>query len=67
VAVAIPHRGHGLGLWVKALNLLRLTDERPLVQRVSTWNAASNDHMIRVNRALGFVCEHEWETWELRA
>jgi hypothetical protein len=64
-AVAVAHRGHGLGLWVKALNLLRLMDEVPAAQRVSTWNAASNDHMIRVNRALGFVCEHEWETWVL--
>jgi hypothetical protein len=66
-AVAIPHRGHGLGLWVKAMNLLRVMDERPSVQRVSTWNAVSNDHMIRVNRELGFACEHEWETWELPA
>jgi hypothetical protein len=66
-AVAVAHRGPGLGLWVKALNLLRLMDERPAAQRVSTWNAASNDHMIRVNRALGFACEHEWETWELKA
>jgi hypothetical protein len=64
-AVAVAHRGHGLGLWVKALNLLRLVDEVPAAQRVSTWNAASNAHMIRVNRALGFVCEHEWETWVL--
>jgi hypothetical protein len=32
---------------------------------VTTWNAASNDHMLRVNRRLGFVCEHRWEDWEI--
>lgn len=64
-AVAVPHRGHGLGLWVKARNLLRLLDEAPEARRVSTWNAESNAHMIRVNRRLGFVCEHHWLSWEL--
>ncbi|MDQ1713239.1 MAG: hypothetical protein QOE45_2689 [Frankiaceae bacterium] len=64
-AVTIPHRGHGLGLWLKAVNLLRVLDERPGVRRVETWNAASNDHMLRVNRRLGFVLEHTWHTWEI--
>jgi GNAT superfamily N-acetyltransferase len=64
-AVAVPHRGHGLGLLVKATNLLRLLDERPEARRVVTWNAASNEHMVAVNRRLGFVCEHVWENWEV--
>jgi GNAT superfamily N-acetyltransferase len=64
-AVARPHRGHGLGLWIKAVNLLRVLDERPQAQAVLTWNAASNAHMLRVNRRLGFVCEQRWDTWEL--
>jgi hypothetical protein len=64
-AVTIPHRGHGLGLWLKAVNLLRVVDERPAARRVETWNAASNDHMLRVNRRLGFACEHVWHTWEV--
>lgn len=62
-AVAVPHRGHGLGLYVKAVNLLRAVDSDAEV--VATWNAASNTHMLRVNRALGFVCEHEWDVWEM--
>jgi hypothetical protein len=64
-AVTIPHRGHGLGLWLKAVNLLRVLDERPAVRRVETWNAASNDHMLRVNRRLGFALEHTWHAWEV--
>ena len=63
-AVAIPHRGHGLGLWVKAVNLLRVIDDSD-AQVVETWNAATNEHMLRVNRRLGFVCEHRWSTWEM--
>lgn len=62
-AVAIPHRGHGLGLYVKSVNLLRAMDSP--AQVVSTWNAASNEHMLRVNRRLGFVREHVWDVWEM--
>lgn len=62
-AVAVPHRGHGLGLWVKAVNILHALDSGG--RRITTWNAASNEHMLRVNRALGFVCEHTWENWEI--
>jgi GNAT superfamily N-acetyltransferase len=66
-AVAVPHRGHGLGLWLKAVNLLRVLDEAPEASCIETWNAASNAHMLRVNRRLGFVCEHVWHSWELPA
>jgi GNAT superfamily N-acetyltransferase len=64
-AVAVAHRGHGLGLCIKATNLLRVVTERPEAQAVETWNAASNTHMLRVNRRLGFVAEHVWESWEI--
>ena len=64
-AVAGPHRGHGLGLWVKAVNLLRVLDELPGAVCVSTWNSAGNEHMLRVNRRLGFVRQHVVEQWEL--
>jgi RimJ/RimL family protein N-acetyltransferase len=63
--VARAHRGHGLGLWIKAVNLLRVLDGLPDAVCVETWNAASNEHMLRVNRRLGFVPEHEIEAWEL--
>jgi len=61
--VAPPHRGRGLGLWIKALNLLRVLDGPAEV--VDTWNAASNAHMLRVNRRLGFVTQHEVGAWEV--
>ena len=64
-AVAVAHRGHGIGLWIKAVNLLRVIDDHPGAVCVETWNAASNEHMLRVNRRLGFVTEHVVEAWEL--
>lgn len=63
-AVAVPHRGRGLGLWIKAVNLLRVIDDTG-AQVVETWNSATNEHMLRVNRRLGFVCEHRWASREL--
>jgi GNAT superfamily N-acetyltransferase len=48
------HRGHRLGLLVKSANLLRMRAEAPAAQRVHTWNADSNTHMVAINDALGF-------------
>ncbi|WP_415947970.1 GNAT family N-acetyltransferase [Streptomyces sp. KLOTTS4A1] len=53
-AVVPAHRGHGLGLWVKAAMLLRLRAEHPEVTTVTTDNAEDNVHMLAVNRQLGF-------------
>ncbi|MCB5274469.1 hypothetical protein BJG92_02002 [Arthrobacter sp. SO5] len=52
--VAASHRGHRLGMLVKLLNLRRLVSEYPDVERVVTFNAAENDHMLAINIALGF-------------
>ena len=53
-AVAREHRGHRLGLWLKAGMLLWLAEVEPQVEMVDTWNAESNDHMIEVNERLGY-------------
>jgi GNAT superfamily N-acetyltransferase len=53
-AVARAHRGHRLGLLLKAGMLLWLAEVEPQLQTVDTWNAESNDHMIAVNEALGY-------------
>ena len=53
--VLAPHRGHGLGRWLKAVNALRLVDERPDVEVVQTWNASTNPHMLAINHAMGFT------------
>ncbi|MGY2745420.1 GNAT family N-acetyltransferase [Pseudarthrobacter sp. O4] len=52
--VAASHRGHRLGLLVKIRNLRRLRSEYPGVERVITFNAEENDHMLAINIALGF-------------
>jgi GNAT superfamily N-acetyltransferase len=53
-AVARPHRGHRLGLLVKAVMMELLAEAEPALERIVTWNAASNEHMIAINEALGY-------------
>jgi len=52
--VARDHRGHGLGVAVKVANLLRLQEREAGLEKVITYNAEVNEHMIRVNDLLGF-------------
>lgn len=52
--VAGAHRGHRLGMMVKIRNLRVLLAGYPAVRRVTTFNAAENDHMLAINIALGF-------------
>lgn len=53
-AVLPAHRGHGLGLWVKAEMLRLVGAEHPLLIEVQTDTADDNRHMLSVNTALGF-------------
>jgi GNAT superfamily N-acetyltransferase len=53
-AVAKAHRGHRLGMLLKAGMLLWLAEAEPQLATVDTWNAESNEHMISVNEALGY-------------
>ncbi|MFC1437384.1 GNAT family N-acetyltransferase [Streptacidiphilus sp. N1-10] len=53
-AVVPAHRGHGLGLWLKAAMVHRLRAEHPHVVEVETDNAEDNVHMLAVNHKLGF-------------
>ena len=53
-AVTRAHRGHRLGLLVKAAMLEWLASAEPALERVATGNAAANMHMISVNEALGY-------------
>lgn len=53
-AVARQHRGHRLGVLLKADMVRWLAEVQPQVETVDTWNAESNDHMIGVNEMLGY-------------
>ena len=49
------HRGHRLGMRLKAAMLQRLATVEPQLETIDTWNAESNAHMIAVNDELGCV------------
>ena len=53
-SVVREHRGHRLGLLLKAGMLRWLAEAEPQLEAVDTWNAESNHHMIAVNEALGY-------------
>jgi GNAT superfamily N-acetyltransferase len=65
-AVTRPHRGHRLGMLVKAAMLQWLADAEPQVEQVETGNADANEHMIAVNETLGFkILQPSWSFLEL--
>jgi GNAT superfamily N-acetyltransferase len=53
-AVTRKHRGHRLGLLVKAAMLEWLATAEPALERIVTGNAAVNQHMIAINEQLGY-------------
>jgi GNAT superfamily N-acetyltransferase len=66
-AVIRPHRGHRLGLLVKAAMQSWLVSAEPAVARVWTTNAAANQYMIAINEALGYeLLDPQPESYELR-
>ncbi|NMR29481.1 GNAT family N-acetyltransferase [Crystallibacter degradans] len=60
------HRGHSLGMLMKAHNLLQVGRLWPEGQRLLTWNAAENEHMLAINDALGFVPAGYEAAWQKR-
>ena len=63
--VRTDHRGHRLGLLIKAANLRLLRETTPGARLVNTWNAEINDHMIVINETLGFRAVQRERQWEL--
>ena len=59
------HRGHRLGMLIKAANLDLLEASVPGVERVETWNATDNTYMIGINEAMGFKAIETETWWEL--
>lgn len=58
------HRGHRLGMWLKATNLRRVLAEWPDAERIYTWNAEENAFMLEVNAALGFQPAGRTAGWQ---
>ncbi len=58
------HRGHRIGLWVKAAMLRQLPDIRPEAARLHTWNAGENSYMLDINVALGFTKRGIESAWQ---
>ena len=56
-AVMAEHRGHRLGLLLKAEMMRWLAEAEPQVESIDTWNAESNDHMIGVNERLRYQAQ----------
>lgn len=63
-AVVRKHRGHGLGLRIKAAATLWTLEELPKARFVHTFNNHGNTHMLNVNRALGYRKGEEWYGFE---
>jgi GNAT superfamily N-acetyltransferase len=58
------HRGHRLGLIVKLENLEHALSYRPGLEMIDTWNASANDHMLAINRQMGFRAIDRWMDWQ---
>jgi GNAT superfamily N-acetyltransferase len=63
-SVVRAHRGHRLGVLLKTEMLRWLAEEQPQVETLDTWNAESNDHMVGVNRALGYEIMGRAVAWQ---
>jgi GNAT superfamily N-acetyltransferase len=58
------HRGHGLGLRLKAANTLAVMEHLPQLAAIRTWNADDNTHMLAVNRRLGYEVDAHLREWQ---
>lgn len=58
------HRGHGLGLRMKAANALALLKQSPSTRVVRTWNADDNHPMLAVNDTLGCTRDGYLREWQ---
>ncbi len=64
--VGSAHRGHRLGLLIKAANLQLLASDQPAAKHIDTWNAGENDHMLAINTLLGFRPHANTGAWQLK-
>lgn len=65
-ATVRAHRGHRIGLWLKALMLERILAERTAAKFIRTGNANVNEHMLRINTQLGYRFAWQNTLWQLK-
>jgi GNAT superfamily N-acetyltransferase len=58
------HRGRRLGLIVKLANLEHVRKLRPGLEVIDTFNAATNEHMLAINRTMGFRVVESVLQWQ---
>jgi GNAT superfamily N-acetyltransferase len=58
--VVAAHRGRRIGLWLKSELLLWLLREERDVTMIQTENAVANDHMLAINRTIGWRPAERW-------
>jgi mycothiol synthase len=64
-AVIDAHRGHRLGMWMKAAMLKRILEERTKAHFIRTGNANTNAQMLAINTQLGFKPAWSSALWQL--
>lgn len=62
--VVQEHRGHRLGLRLKAANTAGVMEHLPEVVAIRTWNADDNTHMLAANRQLGYEVDAHLAEWQ---
>jgi len=62
--VVRAHRGHGLGLRLKAAATLWALEDRPDTRWVHTYNNDENQWMLAVNRTMGYRPEDNYASYE---
>lgn len=63
-AVRPAHRGHHLGQWLKAANIVKLREVNPQAKLIRTTNTVSNAPMLRINEELGFRIYRTQTVWQ---
>jgi GNAT superfamily N-acetyltransferase len=64
-AVVPAHRGHRLGLLVKARMHELLAGREPQLARITTGNAGANKYMIAINETMGYQVVDDWPSFEM--